>query len=113
MKNKIVFIFTIIFLAMIAVTTWASLYENVFAGGVKIIREPWGIATLFDTYFAFLSFYFWVCFKQNRLISKIIWFILIMLFGNIAMSVYVILSVYRIKDQFSVSRLLVEKNQYV
>lgn len=113
MKNKIIFVFAFIFLAMVAVTTWASLYENVFSGGAKIIREPWGVATLFDTYFAFLSFYFWVCYKQNRLLSKVLWFVLIVLLGNIAMSVYVILSVYRIKDQFSVSRLLTEKNEYV
>lgn len=73
------------FVSMLAVTTWASLQENILIGGEKIIEEPWGIATLFDTYFAFLTFYIWVLYKEKTITPKILWLIAIVILGNIAM----------------------------
>jgi len=113
MRNKIIIIFSIIFIAMLVVTTWASLHENVLIGGEKVLKEPWGVATLFDTYFAFLTFYFWVLYKERKNIFKIIWFVLIMLLGNFAMAAYVVMSVFKLKDDFTVEKLLIQKNPHV
>jgi len=106
MKKSLIWVFTIILVSMLIVTTWASLQENVILGGAKIIREPWGIATLFDTYFAFFTFYIWVMYKEVKWFSKLIWFILVVFLGNIAMSVYVLMQIYKIKNNFTIERLL-------
>jgi len=106
MRKSLILVFTIILISMLIVTTWASLHENVILGGAKIIREPWGIATLFDTYFGFLTFYIWVAYKEPKWLFKLIWFVLIVLLGNIAMSVYVLMQIYKIKNNFTIERLL-------
>jgi len=100
----------IIFLAMIGVTSWASLHESVFSGGAKIISEPWGIATLFDTYFGFFFFTLWVWYKERSLAMKVGWFIFIMCFGNIAMAIFFLKEIRRVSgSEFSVEKLLVER----
>lgn len=105
-KRAITGISFFILFAMLAVTTWASLYENVFAGGAKILAEPWGVATLFDTYFGFLIFYLWVFYKEIKISRRIIWFIGVMLLGNIAMSIYLILQVRKLKANEAVDKIL-------
>lgn len=107
--KKIVLFFIIVLIMMLAVTTWASMYENVFIGGKKIIAEPWGIATLFDTYFAFLTFYLWVLYKETKVFSKFIWLLLIIFLGNIAMAIYVLIEIYRLRNNFSSEKLLTAK----
>lgn len=88
MKLKLSLFFGFVLVAMLAVTTWASLHENVFAGGAKILAEPWGIATLFDTYLGFLTFYVWVLYKEVSWLQRLVWLIAILLLGNIAMAIY-------------------------
>jgi hypothetical protein len=61
MKKTIVILFSIILLAMLAVTSWASSFESVFAATKRLVAEPWMVATLFDAYFGFLTFFVWVC----------------------------------------------------
>lgn len=107
MKKTLIILFSLILLAMLAVTSWASTYENVFAAG-RLLKEPWMVATLFDAYFGFITFFVWVCVKESSVIKKLVWFVLIMALGNIAMSVYVLLEVRRLKDHFTVQRFLTE-----
>lgn len=109
MKKALILIFTLILLAMLGVTTWASSYENVFAATQRLINEPWMVATLFDAYFGFLTFFLWVNFKEVSRKKKIIWFVAIMALGNIAMAIYVLLEIRRIKGDFSPQRFLAEK----
>lgn len=109
MKKALILTFSLILIAMLLVTTWASTYENVLSAAERLIKdEPWMIATLFDAYFGFLTFYVWVLFKETSSLKKVIWFVLIMVLGNIAMSVYILLEVRRLKDNFTVQRLLTE-----
>lgn len=93
MKTPLKIFFSIVILAMLAVTTWASLHENVIAGGAKVLAEPWGVATLFDTYFAFLTFYLWVLYKETGWLSKLVWLVLILLLGNFAMAAYALIQI--------------------
>lgn len=109
MKKGLIIFFSIVLVSMLAVTSWASLYENVFAGGAKIIAEPWGIATLFDTYFAFFTFYFWLAYKENHLVKNIIWLVLVILFGNIAMAIYGLLEINRLGKNFTTEKFLTER----
>lgn len=107
-KQSLIILFSIVLIAMLAVTTWASTFENVFAAIDRLIKEPWVVATLFDAYFGFLTFFVWVYFKESSVLKKWLWFIMIMAFGNIAMAIYVLLEVRRLKDNFTAQKFLTE-----
>jgi hypothetical protein len=102
-------IFGLILASMLWVTTWASLELNLFTHLPKIIQDPWVIATLFDAYYGFISFYLWVCYKEKSILLKVIWFILIMLLGNIAMAIYVLIQLFKLEKGATVTDLLVKK----
>lgn len=106
MKTLMTVFFSGVLVSMLIVTTWASLHEDVFTGGGKILREPWGIATLADTYFAFLTFYAWVLYKEQSKLLKSVWLVLILLLGNIAMAIYVLMQIKNSKKNSLESILL-------
>lgn len=84
-------LFTVIILSMLAVTSWASAHQALgdFARSATF-TEPWVIATLFDAYWAFIAFYVWVAWKERSLAARVLWFIAIILLGNIAMAAYML-----------------------
>ena len=86
----------IVLAAMIGVTTWASLEKSVGFGFEYLLAERWGIATLFDAYFGFLTFYAWVLYKETSFISRLAWLVAILIFGNIAMAVYLLVELRRL-----------------
>ena len=104
--KRLIFLMIAILFSMLAVTTWASLNEDIVSAIARLTQEPWVVASLFDAYFGFIFFFLWVLFKENSLIARVLWFVLIMLLGNIAMSIYVLMKIYEIKNQFTFERLL-------
>jgi hypothetical protein len=110
MKIKLQFVFGFVLLCMLIVTSWASGIENVFVGGGKLLAEPWGIATLFDTYFAFFTFYAWVFYKETSWFLRLAWLVAIIVLGNIAMASYVLWQLRKLKRDFSASDLLLRKS---
>lgn len=84
-------LFVAILAAMLAVTTWASLKVSLWGAWPDFVENPWAIATLFDAYFGFVTFYVWVAWRERTALSRAVWFALIMCLGNIAMAVYVLL----------------------
>lgn len=82
--------FIVVLLAMLGVTSWASSVVALWETPRAVVTHPWFIATLFDTYFAFLTFYCWVAYKETSNVARIIWLIAILLLGNIAMAIYML-----------------------
>jgi hypothetical protein len=80
--------FSVVLLFMVAITTWASLEKGMTWGYSYLFSERWGIATLADAACGFLTFYTWVFYKERSLLSRLVWLVLILFFGNIAMSIY-------------------------
>lgn len=105
-------LFALILVAMIGVTTWAGSQRNLFEAGGELLRNPWGVATLFDAYLGFLTFYVWVVYKERTIVARIAWFILIMTLGNIAMSLYVLLQLFRMPPSGSVEQLLLRRPRH-
>jgi hypothetical protein len=62
------------------------------AGFVR--RECWAWAKLCDVYSCFIAFICWVGWRERSRGLQILWFILIMTLGNIAMSLYVLLPLF-------------------
>ena len=102
-------LFLVVLVSMIAVTTWAGSERNLFEAGGELLRNPWGVATLADAYFGFLTFYVWVAYKERTALARVVWFILIMALGNIAMSVYVLLQLFRMPADGSIVQLLLRR----
>jgi hypothetical protein len=100
--------FAVIFFWMVGMTTYVSLHKPLWQAGSEFswVSSPWAVATLFDAYFGFLTFFVWVCFKERSLAAKLIWFVLIMGLGNIAMSGYVLIQLFRLKSDEPLSNLV-------
>ncbi len=109
-RNLFLTLFGGILVVMLVVTTWASLQESIIVGGEKLFQEPWGIATLADAYFGFLTFFVWVAYKEVTFVKRMVWLILILILGNIAMSVYVLLQIVRLPKGQPFDRILL-RNQ--
>ena len=94
-RRRLFFLFGAILIVMIGVTTWASRHESLVTALPRLLRDPWAVATLFDAYFAFLTFFVWVAFRERRFVARAGWFLAIMTTGNMAMAAYVLLQLRR------------------
>ncbi|MEM7480215.1 MAG: DUF1475 family protein [Acidobacteriota bacterium] len=90
MRVALIALFLGFLLAMLAVTTYASFDRNVLTAAQEIWADPWGKATLFDTYFAFLTVYLWIAWRERTWGRRILWLALVLTLGSIAISVYVL-----------------------
>lgn len=99
-----------ILLAMLSVTTFASLKESILEIPPVVTGDPWFIATLFDAYFGFLSFFLWVCYKETSVVAKIVWFVLIMILGNIAMAIYMLIQLFKLPAGATMKDLLLRSD---
>ncbi len=96
---------------MLAVTSWASLQCPLFGVPRAVATHPWFIATLFDAYWGFITFYVWVCYKQTTLIARLAWFVAIMLLGNIAMAAYCLAELLSISSRDALTGLLTARRE--
>ena len=62
-----------------------------------MFTHPWFIATLLDAYWAFITFFVWVAWKERATAARILWFVAIILWGNLAMATYVLVELFRIQ----------------
>ena len=95
MRAFLFFLFGTVLVAMLAVTTYAALDRSILDVGPELTSDPWFHATLTDAYFGFLTFFVWVAYKESTTWGRLLWFILIMTLGNIAMSVYMLIQLAR------------------
>ncbi len=89
-------LFGAILVSMLVVTIRASLQQSLWDAWPDFAANPWSIATLWDAYFGFLTFFVWVAWREGSTAARVVWFILIMLLGNIAMSIYVLIQLQRL-----------------
>jgi len=102
-------LFAAVIVAMLWVTTWASLHQPLgdFARG-PVIRDPWVIATLFDAYLAFLAFFVWVAWKEQSLLARLLWFVALMLLGNLAIGAFMLRELFAVSAATSSRDALAE-----
>ena len=106
MKLFLKLLFGGILLAMIVVTVDASLKQNLWDSWPGLSAQPWAIATLFDAYFGFITFFVWVAYKETNIARSVFWFVLIMCLGNMAMASYVLVKLFRLKPEEPVESML-------
>ena len=99
----------VVIASMLWVTTWASLRCPLFAVPRDVFAHPWFVATMFDAYWGFTTFFVWVCYKQTSWLARLAWFVAIMLLGNIAMSSYCLAELFRTPRDGKLSDLLTQR----
>jgi Protein of unknown function (DUF1475) len=108
MKIALKLLFAGILICMVSMTTWVSLHKSILLSGDEFswAHSPWAVATLFDAYFGFLTFYVWVFYKETGWAARVIWFVLIIGMGNIAMSSYVLIQLFQLRPEQRASDVL-------
>jgi hypothetical protein len=102
-------LFTVVLASMLWVTSWASQQCPLFAVPRMVATHPWFIATLFDAYWGFTTFFVWVCYRQTSWVARAAWFLAIMALGNIAMSSYCLAALTQVPIGGKVSDVLVAR----
>lgn len=98
-----------VLLSMLCVTTWAGDFVALWKMPREVATHPWFIATLFDTYFAFLAFWAWVAYKETTALARGLWLLAILLLGNIAMSIYVLRELFRVRPDAKFEDILLRR----
>lgn len=106
MKTFLKLLFGFIFVFMVTMTIRTSLKIGLAEGWSSLAANPWAMATLYDAYAGFLTFFVWVAYKENALWKKLAWLVAILGLGNIAMSLYVLIQLFRLKPEEPASRIL-------
>ncbi len=96
--------------SMLWVTSWASFQVSILAIPREVFTHPWFIATLFDAYFGFLTFYVWQAWKEQSLAARVLWFVAVMLLGNLAMAIYMLAELFRIKESAQLVAVFSRRN---
>lgn len=111
MKLFLKLLFALIFVWMSVLTIRTSLAVSLWEAWPSYAANPWAVATLYDAYFGFLTFYVWVVFKERKNWSRALWFVLIMGLGNIATSLYVLIQLMRLGREEPVEAVLWSRGQ--
>ena len=104
-------LFLVVIASMLWVTTWASLQCPLFAVPRDVFAHPWFVATMFDAYWGFTTFFVWVCYKQTSWVARAAWFVAIMLLGNIAMASYCLAELLRTPRNGNLGDLLTRRHE--
>jgi predicted permease len=102
-------LFLVVLGSMLAVTSWASGRCPLLAVPEPVATHPWFIATLFDAYWGFVTFFVWVCYKQTSWLARAAWLVAILLLGNIAMASYCLAELFSVPRTTPVADLLVTR----
>lgn len=101
------------FLFVLAAMAWttgrASLDRGVLTALRDLAADPWGLATLFDASFAFLTFCLRLACKESSVLARGLWLAAILLLGNFAMAGYVRLQLFRLPPGATATDLLLRR----
>lgn len=92
---KLFYLFALV--AMTAGTVAASLDRNLLTALGELWPDPWFRVTIFDTYFAFLTIYFWVAYKERSWLARGVWLVLFLGLGTFAYAVYILRELFRLQ----------------
>ncbi len=106
MRTFLKLLFGLIFAWMVFATVRTSLKVSLWDAWSNFSANPWAVATLYDAYAGFITFFVWVAFKERGAGGRILWFVLILCLGNIAMSAYVLRELFRLPAGEKVESIL-------
>lgn len=93
MKIILAVVFAVMLVAMIVLTTVASLDRGIFVALEELWPDPWFRATLVDAYFAFLTVWLWVAWRERTITAGVLWLVAFLCLGSIGIALYVLIRV--------------------
>src|SRR5512136_1662991 len=109
MKTFLTGVCCLVLAVMLYVTISASLHHDIVSATRQLWPDPWFRATLADAYCGFLFFWLWVAWREQSVAQSILWFVLIMTMGNIAMAGYLLVQLRHIRSGENLGRLFSRK----
>ncbi len=103
-------LFLVVIASMLGVTTWASLHTPLFSIPRDVWTHPWFIATLVDAYWAFVTFFVWVAWKEQSLCARVLWLPAILALGNLAMAAYMLRELFRLPAGAALNPIFTQRN---
>ncbi len=97
MKARLIILSLFVLFSILAATSWATSVVSIVPAIAEIIDNPsagynpWQWATLVDAYLGFLWFYVWIAYKEKTWGARLGWLVVVLLTGNMAMAVYMLL----------------------
>ncbi len=82
-------------MAMIVVLLNGFINGSFSRDGAELMANPWGIVSIVDLYVGFVLFSLWIAFREKKILSSVIWIVLMMVFGFLTGSLYVLIALYR------------------
>ncbi len=104
---RLAFLFVLV--TMLCATSWASYACALWKTPQALVTHPWFIATLFDCYFGFLTFYVWLAYKETSWFARVAWLIAILALGNIAMSLYMLITLFKLPSDAQIAQVLLRQ----
>jgi hypothetical protein len=102
-------LFGSIFVFMLITTIRTSLQVSLGSALHSLAANPWAMATRYDAYFGFLTFFCWLAWRERSLGTKVAGFVLILAGGHIAMSLHVLLQLFGLRPDQPASALYRQK----
>lgn len=96
MRTFLKLAFSAVLVAMLWVTIVASRDRDVLTAGAEIWADPWGRATLFDAYFAFLTVWLLIAWRERSVLARALWLVGILILGNFAIAAYFLIALWRL-----------------
>ena len=82
-------------LAMSAVLIYGFVVGDFFADGAQLLSNPWGIVSLVDLYVGFILFSGWIIYRENSIVSAIIWVFFMMVLGFFTGALYTFIALHK------------------
>ena len=101
---------------LVGVSVWATGHVSIVPAIQDLIARPsgdynpWLVATLFDAYFGFLWFWLWIAYKETSGAMRLVWLVLVLGLGNIAMGAYVLIRIAKLPKDATIEDLLLRRN---
>ena len=103
-------LFATVIVTMLAVTSWAGVRCGLGAIPPAVYSHPWFIATLFDAYWGFITFFVWVAWKERAVTARALWLVAILLLGNMAMAAYMLRELFAVGARAGVEQVITRRN---
>ncbi|MDG2127182.1 MAG: DUF1475 family protein [Fuerstiella sp.] len=109
-RLSLVLIFATGAVCLLVLTLRAMSVRGVFDNNA-LMQDVWFQVTLFDAYIGFLTVYVWIAWKEQTLLRRSAWFVLVMSFGNMAVSVYVLWQLAKLPPGSCLFEILTLRNE--
>lgn len=102
-------VFSLLALFLLGTTVAAGLQQGMFDAGARLWPSLWFRATLLDVYVGLAVAYGWIAWKENTLLRRLCWLLVVIGTGNIGVAAYVAWQFWRLQPNEDVRVLLTRR----